>query len=402
MPAPASVNHSAVDAADSSTGPLADLETYLPVKQELRSADANPALEPVMLMTGTVPRYEAGPVESALATGSTTPAAEKFRDARETPAVPDTELQLAKQRLLSSGYAALADNRLTVPENNSAYYFFSTVLLMDPDDTGAQRGLVSVRERYQQLLADAVASGDAPRAHALGQGALRAGVATPAVADALARLVARGPEEKTVQTFNTAASVAGAAIKDPARYDRNLSRALVRNGVEAGEIRALQWVKTGAQVQETVLALIDHYSTTAAQDKLRVLHGHLQERASPLADLADAHLQWQRGAPEAAIRLLDAVRYPGNAELARLRLLGGLLQNSTDFAGAEVVYAQLVRLPEAGARDWLGLAVALDRQGKTDDARQTYQHLVDQQNLSASLASFATQRLHELALAERR
>ncbi len=302
---------------------------------------------------------------------------------------------------MSSGYAALAANRLTVPNDNSAFYFFSTVLLMDPDNAGAQRGLVSVRERYLQLLDDAVARQDTERAQALGTAARRAGIGADVVDKALAGLNAADQIDAALQSVaivESGSRAAAGATVDPGRYDRNLSRALVRNGLAGSESRALNWVATGAQVQETTLALIDHYSAAAARDKLQGLHEQLLERASPLADLAAAHLQWQQGAPEAAVRQLQAVQLRGNAELARLRLLGGLLQTADDSAGAETVYTQLVRSPQAGAHDWLGLAVALDRQGKTDAARQTWQHLVNQQDLGPGLASFANRRLQALAL----
>jgi len=61
--------------------------------------------------------------------------------------------------LLYTAQAALADNRLALPADNSAYYYYQKVLELDPDNSQARDGVTHITERYLALAKKAVEKG---------------------------------------------------------------------------------------------------------------------------------------------------------------------------------------------------------------------------------------------------
>jgi hypothetical protein len=58
--------------------------------------------------------------------------------------------------LLDTAQAALADNRLALPADNSAYYYYQKVLELDPDNSQARDGVTHIADRYFALAQKAV------------------------------------------------------------------------------------------------------------------------------------------------------------------------------------------------------------------------------------------------------
>jgi serine/threonine-protein kinase PpkA len=61
--------------------------------------------------------------------------------------------------LLHTAQAALADTRLALPADNSAYYYYQKVLELDPDNSQARDGVMHIAERYLALAQKAVEKG---------------------------------------------------------------------------------------------------------------------------------------------------------------------------------------------------------------------------------------------------
>jgi len=66
--------------------------------------------------------------------------------------------------LLHTAQAALADNRLALPADNSAYYYYQQVLELDPDNSQARDGVTHIAERYLALANKAVEKGQYTKA----------------------------------------------------------------------------------------------------------------------------------------------------------------------------------------------------------------------------------------------
>jgi hypothetical protein len=66
--------------------------------------------------------------------------------------------------LLDTAQAALADNRLALPADNSAYYYYQKVLELDPDNSQARDGVTHIADRYFALAQKAVEKGQYTKA----------------------------------------------------------------------------------------------------------------------------------------------------------------------------------------------------------------------------------------------
>jgi serine/threonine-protein kinase PpkA len=66
--------------------------------------------------------------------------------------------------LLHTAQAALVDNRLALPADNSAYYYYQKVLELDPDNSQARDGVTHIAERYLALAKKAVEKGQHTKA----------------------------------------------------------------------------------------------------------------------------------------------------------------------------------------------------------------------------------------------
>jgi len=75
--------------------------------------------------------------------------------------------------LLNQAQAALADYRLTIPANDSAYYYYGRVLSLRPDNAAAAQGLNEIVSRYRMLIRSAMDDGDYAHARELIERALR-------------------------------------------------------------------------------------------------------------------------------------------------------------------------------------------------------------------------------------
>lgn len=66
------------------------------------------------------------------------------------------------------------------------------------------------------------------------------------------------------------------------------------------------------------------------------------------------------------------------------------------FDKAEVAYANLTQIQPDKGNWWLGHAISLDSQNKSEQAIQSYQAAVERSGISPASAKFATERIHVL------
>lgn len=93
-------------------------------------------------------------------------AAQKALTAVASPTEGTVDTATATAALLWLGQHCLNGERLTLPPNDNAYYYFSRVLQVDPVNEAARRGLAEVAKRYALLADGAIARGDPARAQA--------------------------------------------------------------------------------------------------------------------------------------------------------------------------------------------------------------------------------------------
>jgi serine/threonine-protein kinase PpkA len=97
--------------------------------------------------------------------------------------------------LLHTAQAALADNRLVRPADDSAYYYYQKVLELDPNNSQARDGVTYIADRYFTLAKKAVEKGQYTKAKQYVQLGLSAQSDHPSLVSLDTRL--KGPEKQS-------------------------------------------------------------------------------------------------------------------------------------------------------------------------------------------------------------
>ena len=115
------------------------------------------------------------------------------------PLLPDAPGPFRDQErideLLHTAQAALAGNRLALPADNSAYYYYQKFLELDPDNRQARDGVPHIADRYLALAKKAVEKGQHTKAKQYVQLGLSAQSDHPDLVSLDTRL--KGPEKKS-------------------------------------------------------------------------------------------------------------------------------------------------------------------------------------------------------------
>lgn len=121
-------------------------------------------------------------------------------------------------------------------------------------------------------------------------------------------------------------------------------------------------------------------------------------------DLRRALAQWHanRGESAAALALLTArpLPAPGDDPDARA-LLGALRQRTADFSGAATAYREALTARPRHGGYWLGFALALESDGRRDEALNAYDEALRGEGLGGALRPFAEERRAILSGARR-
>ncbi len=183
------------------------------------------------------------------------------------PALPALSAAEARevQDLLDRGEAALADDHLTYPAKGSAWTWFDRVLILDPGNDEARRGLERIVERYLDLAQQAAQARRFSHARAMLDRARLVDPSHPGIAPTAAQIRMLSHAER--QVFPLDAQRLG--DRDPALADtlHRAGTASRRDGCRAiitapGDSQA-RWIyqqMNGAPGSERITAQIHHGS----------------------------------------------------------------------------------------------------------------------------------------------
>ncbi len=100
--------------------------------------------------------------------------------------------------------------------------------------------------------------------------------------------------------------------------------------------------------------------------------------------------------PQLAIKVLKNGAADITQEPDYYALLAAIYQRVNAHNKAADIYLRLVKIrPQAGVW-WIGLAISLEKTGKTDEARQAYERALETGTLKASVAKFAEKKIASL------
>lgn len=150
------------------------------------------------------------------------------------------------------------------------------------------------------------------------------------------------------------------------------------NHVEARNLLAVAWYGRG-ELQQAVNILNDGLSRYPNTEKWR---------------LTAAEIFFKENEQQGAFTYLEADLVDASPEYYSMQ--GTLARQLKRFDKAEVAYANLTRIEPEKGNWWLGYAIALDSQNKSQLAKQSYQQAVNKAGISPSSIKFAKQRIAKL------
>ncbi|EAR54544.1 hypothetical protein SKA34_22799 [Photobacterium sp. SKA34] len=135
-----------------------------------------------------------------------------------------------------------------------------------------------------------------------------------------------------------------------------------------------------------------YYGRGNVREAIATLEKGLAKQSNqPQLRLTLAKLLVNESQNQAALAVLNDKS--GSMDSQYLAMRGALAQRLNNNVVALQCYQQLVRLASFDGRWWMGLAIAQDRSGKAEKARESYQKALQLGNISASSQQFIQQRL---------
>lgn len=307
----------------------------------------------------------------------------------------------AVQRLLDAAAHALAENRLTTPSGDNAYHLYKSALVIDPNNAAAHSAIESIRQRYLNWLDKAVAENKIAVAQLYWQKAKNVGVDAATLSSYQATFSSYESalvSPSTNKTADSAVITLPEATITPAATpnDEELAARLRREGLRY-EQDALRLLRQMPNAVQSPVALADLYVDRRAVTELQRLAELLKNQ--PAENYVAAHLQVFDGQESAALNMLAATEYSGDAERQRLRLLAGLRQKAGEHSAAMKLYANLVTSAPDNVSDWLGLAVSADKGKLIGTALNAYEKVLLLRHPDQRVMQYARQRQQDLSVA---
>ncbi len=110
-----------------------------------------------------------------------------------------------------------------------------------------------------------------------------------------------------------------------------------------------------------------------------------------------ARIQLQNGKPTAAIALLERAAPPSADDPEFYQLRAAAMQRAGQHASASRVYYQLLQQDSTRPSWWAGLAISLEALGRSEQARQAYQNVLQIPGVTPTLVKFVRQRIRGLS-----
>ncbi|WP_028876730.1 tetratricopeptide repeat protein [Teredinibacter turnerae] len=314
----------------------------------------------------------------------------------------------SREKWLSLAALAYEQNRLTLPLENNALYFYRQVLAQMPDDEQAQQGIEKIQQRYKQLLAAAAAKADLERLTFLLGRAERAGFDIHP--ENYAVTVAQTPEKNNgagqVAITQSLSSQEDAVCADAERMIAAGNGAQAMRVLEAFIAREADAEKARELLFQAYLdsaryadakAVVDNWATTPVRKQLLdakwfVAQGEIAQGLGVLEQTSVKRLESMYAAGIISQSLFEQF----NA------LLAALYRSAGNTLAAAERYQALIAMAPSNFAYWLGYALCSDELGHAENALAAYRQVLSDSQLDQSAHTYVTQRVRQLtALAQR-
>jgi MSHA biogenesis protein MshN len=175
---------------------------------------------------------------------------------------------------------------------------------------------------------------------------------------------------------------------------------LMQQGRAGEAIDALQsalQLHPGHDSARQVLAALLVEGRRVAEAEQVLEEGVRQNPGNPRPALALARIQVERGGWDAALETLRRSEPSAAGDADYQGLMGSVLQRMSRHAEAIPHYLAAVRLAPQSGVWYMGLGISLEAEGRSADARESFQRAKATQSLGPELLAFVDQRLAQLA-----
>jgi len=346
------------------------------------------------------------PVISDVVSPSPAPVTEssaiKVNDAKLVKIEDKEDVQAPIEYWLEQGKLAVKDRRLSVPQSNSALYYYSKILDVDPSNKNALDGMRVLKNAYHTVIEEAWEQGEFEKAkrYAL---RFRSLLDLDELGD-YQSLFSRFDEQIRVVERDSGDKKDSIPEKPKASMEiyqssqQELERqvALVESAIESGDFdKALRLSRDSENDFSDSYALKElHLKALLGASEYSGIRALLDQ-----PEYRDAHyyraktIQYYDG-DLASIIFLESLSAIDEASLA---LLAGLQQKHRRYKSAIENYKTLAAQSPSNTMYRLGLAVCLDASGNSVQARNAYLKIRLNQSLSEDLRNFVSQRISALA-----
>lgn len=347
--------------------------------------------------------------------------------------------QLKVYELIDKASRAMTLDRLTSPESDNAYLYYSQLLVLDAANPVALDGLKKITDRYLQMADQALKKNNLQRANEYLE---KARIVSPneprlaqvvnADAESLQVTTLEKPQQQaresdvlgtsttelqttTTTTIKTVDSVSvsvpfeqkllqdqprlsvTASNEDLQRLAISEANELIRQGLKT---RALENLHNFIQVNlapETEVFLLDIYYQDKNISALEQLLASQLNVTNVVRAYYCARLELLKGNQTSAIHYLESQLSAASANENYRALLAGLYQREGHDLQAISAYRNLLQTFPAKPAYWLGLALSLDANSQTHAATHAYTQLLKMDNLDMQVRDYAQDRITELS-----
>jgi MSHA biogenesis protein MshN len=347
--------------------------------------------------------------------------------------------QLKVYELIDKASRAMTLDRLTSPESDNAYLYYSELLVLDAANPVALDGLKKITDRYLQMADQALKKNHLQRANEYLE---KARIVSPneprlaqivnADAESLQTATLEKPQQQARESdvlgtsttelpatiTTTIKTVDSVSVSDP--FEQKLLHDQPRLSVtasnedlqrlaisEANELirqgsktRALENLHNFIQMNlapEAEVFLLDIYYQDKNLSALEQLLASQLNVTNVVRAYYSARLELLKGNQTSAIHYLESQLSAAAANENYRALLAGLYQREGHDLQAISAYRNLLQTFPAKPAYWLGLALSLDANSQTHAATHAYTQLLKMDNLDMQVRDYAQDRIAELS-----
>ncbi len=378
---------------------------------------------PVAILAEAAKENVDNPKGQAVSLNGATGMSDQPSDLSSPVDMQQTNKQSELEYWLQQAELAFSRNRLTLPEKQSAWYFYQKILEQDADVTAARQGVEKIQLRYEQLLNSAVAENNIERlSHLLSRVdrvQLQLGNVDTyrnqllSLKQAADRALAREAPADESRNLGVAALKPSVNIaKTLPTQDRELASQQTRAYNAGQQIAAREklegFVSVHPNAVQSLLALFDIHLRENANAKAASLQAKTF-RGSVLHDYLGARLLVVQQKFQAAQSILASHPYSelqslfhaGQMEQNLFERYNGLLaalyqQHKQHLLAAER-YQMLVGVDVKNTQYWMGYAISSDSLGHKKNALRAYEQVLKIGDTSEQMVTYASARLQVLS-----